>query len=387
MTSGNFQTDVTAAGLDYLELCDAETSEACRRFFNRSFEYRRQGHEDKDEVIARDLTRSLPERIYALSEQNYTPNETLLAGIPWFSFGAFEIVRASLQMPIANIWVNIRDFRYMQPLLPPFFNGVEDGVKNMFLKLYLPDVVTSVGALRKRLGLPPDSNFVRTWFYSANLNIALFPDWFIPWFEGGGLNDTVLTQFPLYQRADKEALPEPLRHFISEGTEPVLVTNASWRLRQSEFLEASMEACNSLGLRAIFLTDPAHESIRTSRIAITAPYAALNPLLPHVSAVVHHGGLGTIAAVLAAGKPQVAVPWANDNAHNASYVHRLGVGLSLRPKRYMRHAATALRKVLNDDDIRKNCAAIANRFSVVPDFSAAIQRMEALLQTSTTRHA
>jgi UDP:flavonoid glycosyltransferase YjiC (YdhE family) len=386
MTSGNFRTDVTAAGLEYLELCDADSSDACRRFFNRSFEHRRPRGEDREEAIVRSLTRALPERIYALSEQNYEPGETVLAGVPWFTFGAFQIVQTRLQIPTANIWVNVRDFCYVQPLLPSFFQRAEDGLKNMFLKLYLPDVVASVGALRKRLGLLPDSNFIRTWFYSADLNIALFPEWFVSWFKGG-LNNTVVTQFPLYQRDQNEGLPEQLQHFLSAGDAPVLITNASWRLRQSEFLEASMDACNSLGLRAIFLTDAAHDSICQNRTAITAPYAALNPLLPQVSAVVHHGGLGTIAAVMAAGKPQVAVPWVNDNAHNAAYVRRFGVGLSLRPKRYIHHAPAALRKVLNDDDIRRNCLEVANRFSAVPDFSPAIQQMEALLQTPLMRHA
>jgi rhamnosyltransferase subunit B len=51
-------------------------------------------------------------------------------------------------------------------------------------------------------------------------------------------------------------------------------------------------------------------------------------LLPQVAALVHHGGIGTTAAALAAGIPQLIAPFAFDQFDNAARTVRLGVGQS-----------------------------------------------------------
>jgi rhamnosyltransferase subunit B len=58
-------------------------------------------------------------------------------------------------------------------------------------------------------------------------------------------------------------------------------------------------------------------------------YAPLSHLLPHAAAIVHHGGIGTLAQALAAGIPQLIIPYALDQPENASRVRALGVGDSI----------------------------------------------------------
>lgn len=68
-----------------------------------------------------------------------------------------------------------------------------------------------------------------------------------------------------------------------------------------------------------------------------APHAAL---FPRVKGVIHHGGIGTMAAVLRAGKPQMIVPFSVDQPFWAKRLHRLGY--SLKPMREKELTAAAL---------------------------------------------
>eukprot|EP00035_Acanthoeca_spectabilis_P031225 m.13120 g.13120 ORF g.13120 m.13120 type:complete len:752 (-) comp4619_c0_seq1:78-2333(-) len=61
------------------------------------------------------------------------------------------------------------------------------------------------------------------------------------------------------------------------------------------------------------------------RLPSDVPHAAL---LPQCCAAIHHGGIGTVAACLRAGLPQVIHPLAFDQPYNAAVVDRLGVGVA-----------------------------------------------------------
>ena len=88
--------------------------------------------------------------------------------------------------------------------------------------------------------------------------------------------------------------------------------------------------------------------------------------------MVHHGGIGTCAAGLAAGIPQVVVPRAFDQPDNAARLVRLGVGTTLSPKHYTPHALShALGRLLGSADTRAACARCAGR----KDWTANVQRV------------
>jgi UDP:flavonoid glycosyltransferase YjiC (YdhE family) len=62
--------------------------------------------------------------------------------------------------------------------------------------------------------------------------------------------------------------------------------------------------------------------------------------------VVHHGGISTVAKALAAGTPQLILPFAFDQMDNALRVKRLGAGDWLRStNRSAAAMATALRRL------------------------------------------
>src|SRR5215475_15360763 len=93
---------------------------------------------------------------------------------------------------------------------------------------------------------------------------------------------------------------------------------SSFMAQGAAFLKESVDACKRLRCRGILLTQfpeqvPASlpPGVRSYR------FVPLSMLLPRCAAIVHQGGIGTIALALAAGIPQVTVPAAMDQHANA----------------------------------------------------------------------
>jgi UDP:flavonoid glycosyltransferase YjiC (YdhE family) len=69
---------------------------------------------------------------------------------------------------------------------------------------------------------------------------------------------------------------------------------------------------------------------------LTVPFAPHDLLFPYALAVVHQGGIGTLAETLCAGKPMLIMPYGHDQADNAWRAGRLGVARTLPRRRYRR---------------------------------------------------
>jgi UDP:flavonoid glycosyltransferase YjiC (YdhE family) len=88
--------------------------------------------------------------------------------------------------------------------------------------------------------------------------------------------------------------------------------------------------------------DPVPANSRVER------YVPQGDLLPRCSAVIHHGGAGTMYGSLAHGLPQVVLPQGADNFVNAGLLARCGAGLSIGPEQLTPEAVCdALRSVLS----------------------------------------
>jgi len=82
-------------------------------------------------------------------------------------------------------------------------------------------------------------------------------------------------------------------------------------------------------------------------------------LFPRVAAVVHHGGAGTTAAGLRAGRPTLICPVLGDQPFWGDRVRDLGAGP--RPLRLRRLSADALAAALNDLVANESYKATATR--------------------------
>jgi sterol 3beta-glucosyltransferase len=86
-------------------------------------------------------------------------------------------------------------------------------------------------------------------------------------------------------------------------------------------------------------------------------------LFPRMAAVVHHGGAGTTAAGLTAGKPSIICPFIADQPFWGRRVEHLGVGPAPIPQRKLTAArlADALKVAVSDAGMRERAAALGDR--------------------------
>jgi rhamnosyltransferase subunit B len=215
--------------------------------------------------------------------------------------------------------------------------------------------------VRAPLGLSPVSRVFR-WWYSPDLIIGLFPDWYGPP-AGDWPSQLKLAGFPLYDgRADAELSLEILR-FLDAGDPPIVFTFGTGMMHAAEMFRQALEVCRVLGKRGIFLTKYGRQLPTELPTSVAAfEFAPFLGLFPRSAAVVHHGGIGTVAKALKTGTPQLILPMAFDQMDNASRVKRLGAGDSLKPRqRSITRIADALAGVMSDA-MRASCREVAARF-------------------------
>jgi UDP:flavonoid glycosyltransferase YjiC (YdhE family) len=104
-------------------------------------------------------------------------------------------------------------------------------------------------------------------------------------------------------------------------------------------------------------------------------------LFPHMAAVVHHGGAGTTAAGLRAGKPTLIVPHMADQPYWGRRIHELGVGVKPIP----RHQLTLdtltkrLKTLLTDSDIQTRAVALGDQIRADDGVANAVNWIQAFI--------
>lgn len=146
-----------------------------------------------------------------------------------------------------------------------------------------------------------------------------------------------------------ETLPEQVERFISVGKPPIAVTFSSMPLSQPDrFFENLRVALKTTGNRAIVLVGNSGIECDSDDMICAVNSAPHSVLFPRVKGIIHHGGVGTMAAALRAGKPQMIIPFSVDQPFWAKrlYMH----GYSLKPMREKEVTADALAGVFTDMD-------------------------------------
>lgn len=174
---------------------------------------------------------------------------------------------------------------------------------------------------------------------------------------------------------------------VPAGDEPlVLVGLSSTFMDQGDLLRRIVAALATLPVRALVTTGPEVDPtdvVGTERIRVvrSAPHSAV---LPHATAVVTHGGHGTVVKALAAGVPQLVIPLGRDQPDNAARVVAAGAGLRLPTKAGPTAIARAVRRLLDEPALRDRAVALGAVLRADATSGAAIDELEAVAATSPT---
>lgn len=232
-----------------------------------------------------------------------------------------------------------------------------------------------VNRVRERVGLAPVRRVFVNALHSPRLTLGLWPDWFgaaqpdyPPFFRQ--------TSFPLFDCA--QPVPPRVMRFLDAGPPPVVFTPGSANHHAHAFFQAAVGACRALDRRGLLLTRHDEQVPADLPDGLAhAPFAPLSNILHRCAALVHHGGIGTTAAALAAGVPQIIMPMSHDQPDNAARVLRLGVGDRLLPRKFTadRLAATLL-PLLDDRATRERCLVLATRLAADDAIGRSVELIE-----------
>jgi UDP:flavonoid glycosyltransferase YjiC (YdhE family) len=218
-------------------------------------------------------------------------------------------------------------------------------------------VARHLNRFNSRLGLPPVRRLFR-WWLSPDLVIGLFPPWYAKP-QPDWPPQIRLAGFGRYDGSRAE-LPDDVRAFCQAGPPPVAFTLGTGMAHAGRFFRDAVAACGAAGVRSLLLTK--YPELIPLSLPPTVRHFAFAPfrqLLPLCATVVHHGGVGTTAAALEAGCPQLVLPLAWDQPDNAARVERLGVGFALGARqRRSGDMARALSRLMTPA-VRERCREVA----------------------------
>lgn len=146
-----------------------------------------------------------------------------------------------------------------------------------------------------------------------------------------------------------------------------------------EFYAVAAEAFAGMDAQAVFVAPPEVVPHPPANVLVV-PVVPQVALLPHMDAVVCHGGHNTVCESLACGLPLVVAPFYNDQPIVAAQVVRAGAGVRVR---FGRVTAAGLRdaveQVLTDPTHRAAAARLRASFASAGGAPAAADRLARLL--------
>ncbi|MCE3605046.1 glycosyltransferase [Massilia sp. P8910] len=227
-----------------------------------------------------------------------------------------------------------------------------------------PVVVPELNAARRLQGRAPVSSYMDEMYSAPDLSVTLFPEWLAAR-QPDWPSPLVCGDFPLYDPHPDAAIAPALAQFMRAGSAPLIVTHGTGNLQAGAFFASALAAAQRLGRRIVFLTP--HRAQVPASLPPTAfwqDYCPLVALLPGAAALVHHGGVGTMAEAMRAGTPQLIVPMAYDQFDNAFRVTALHAGLTLKATRASARAlGDSLERLLQSPEIHIGCAAVKARLA------------------------
>jgi rhamnosyltransferase subunit B len=194
-------------------------------------------------------------------------------------------------------------------------------------------------------------------------NLGLWTDWFAP-NEPDWLIEIEPVGFVWNRDFETGDRPDELKHFIAEGEPPVLVTHGTSKPSRPGFFSAAIEGCRNLSRRAIVIT--MYDELVPSRLPKDVrryKYLPFASILPRMTAIIHHGGIGTLNQAMVAGKPQLVLGYGFDRPDNGARLQRMGLGESLPPSGWRPDDVTASLQRILTAEVADRCRTLSMRYS------------------------
>jgi UDP:flavonoid glycosyltransferase YjiC (YdhE family) len=236
---------------------------------------------------------------------------------------------------------------------------------------------------RSQLELPPHSarsfrranHRTRTVMGFSRHVVPPAPDW---------PRDAALTGYWFLNDEAGWAPSEKLSAFLKGGPAPVYIGFGSMSNGDPlKTLELIVSAVKRSGQRAVIAAGwsdlPTENSPPEVCVVKSAPH---HWLFPQVAAVVHHGGAGTTAAGLRAGKPTLIIPHMADQPYWGRRVYELGVGVGPVPRHKLtvETLAAGLDRLARDTRMRDYAATLGEKIRAERGVEAAVAAIESSMR-------
>nr|WP_281411737.1 glycosyltransferase [Starkeya sp. ORNL1] len=268
--------------------------------------------------------------------------------------------------------------------LPGFMNSAQYAIAAQLLwQVLRPAIARSEAELSGNASVPLLVPF-KSMLHARQTILLAYSRHLVP--QSGQPPNVLNTGFWQLDRSPAWKPTPDLARFLGAGPPPIYVGFGSMPIRQPrQVAHAILAAVRSLGARAIL--DAGWSTMEPSDLrddAIVIKNVPHDWLFEHVAAVVHHGGAGTTAAALRAGRPSVMVPFILDQFFWAERLHALHVAPPALPFDRLgeRRLAAALKQVMGDSKLRENAKRLGQQVRSEGGVALAAERIERVVPST-----
>ena len=218
-----------------------------------------------------------------------------------------------------------------------------------------------VNAMRRSIGLADVQHIFTRWINSPDRAVCAVPGWFAAR-QADWPAQSVSVAFPVMQTSEPWTPSAALTAFLADGDAPIVVSACTGAGAASTFFQRAIEAARRSKQRVILVSRfPNQIAQPLPSFAFLIDYAPFDQLLPHARAIIHNGGIGTMALAMRAGLPQIIVPFAYDQFFNAMQLAALGGGMTVRRQRTALELADSIADLLDSTQIAAACTMLQAR--------------------------